>query len=334
MIAEADADGLKLVRNPEFRKWSGAAQPDGFVDAISWRFDQGLARAFDRLSAGKLDWMAEAPRPEDLAALQAAHPNQVVLSPTAITAFVGFDLRRPPFDDERVRQALNYAIDRDRVVDLLGGPTSQRPTCQILPPNFQGYEPFCPYTLEPDSGVWSAPDLDRARVLIEEADALGEKVTVWVTDLPDPPGAVETMRYVVKVLNDLGLRANLKVVKIEQYFGAIDTDEPQAFLSGWLANYPGAGGFIDDDFRCSLPGTAPILCTESLNTQIKEAQRLQATDPAASNSAWTTIEHRLVEDAVLAPLTNPVSAYAFSARTENIQVHPEWGILLSRLWVR
>ncbi len=93
--------------------------------------------------------MTDAPRPQDLASLQAAHPDQVVLSPSAQTVFVGFDVRKPPFDDVRVRQALNYAIDRDHVVELLGGPTSQRPTCQILPPNYQGYAPFCPYTLDP-----------------------------------------------------------------------------------------------------------------------------------------------------------------------------------------
>ncbi len=40
MIAEAGADGIELVRNPAFHEWSGAAQPDGFVDAISWRFDE------------------------------------------------------------------------------------------------------------------------------------------------------------------------------------------------------------------------------------------------------------------------------------------------------
>jgi peptide/nickel transport system substrate-binding protein len=168
-------DGIELVRNPEFDEWSAAAQPDGFVDAISWRFNQGLASAFDRLSAGDLDWMADSPMPEDLASLQAAHPDQVVLSASPGTIYVGFDLRKPPFDDVRVRQALSYAIDRDHVVELLGGPTSWRTTCQILPPNFPGYQPFCPYTLEPEGGVWSAPDLDRTRALIEDADAIGKE---------------------------------------------------------------------------------------------------------------------------------------------------------------
>ena len=339
MIAEASRRNIELVRNPAFREWSGAAQPDGFVDAISWRFDEKSAGAFDQLIAGELDWMTHRPRPQDLASLQAAHPDQVVPAPDTTTLNVAFDVSKPPFDDVRVRQALNYAIDRDRVVELLG-PTSQRLTCQILPPNVQGYEPFCPYTLEPDSGVWSAPDFERAQALIEDADAVGEKVTVWVTDDPQAfiyPGPVETktMRYIVGVLNDLGLRANLKIVHdFDEYYEAIYAKGVQAYLSAWVSNFPGAGGFIDDDFRCGVPGTAPILCTESLETQIEHAQQLQATDPAASNRAWIEIEHRLVEEAVWAPLTNGVRAYIFSARTENVQVHPQWQILLSRLWVQ
>jgi YVTN family beta-propeller protein len=338
MITDADADGLEVVRNPAFREWSGAAQPDGFVNAISWRFNEELASAFDRLSAGELDWMTDPPQPEDLASLQAAHPDQIVASPGSGTTLVGFDVRKPPFDDERVRQALNYAIDRDHVVDLLGGPTYQRPTCQILPPNIHGYEPYCPYTLEPDSGVWSAPDLDRARALIDEAGAIGENVTVWMTDderADFPPGSVETARYVVDVLNDLRLRAHLKMVHNgPKYFEAIYADGvPQAYMSGWLTTYPSAGGFIDDGFRC-VPGYDPALCIESLEARIEDAQALQTSDPAASHRAWIEIEHQLVEDAVWAPLTNPLSTYAISARAESVQVHPQWGILLSRLWVR
>jgi peptide/nickel transport system substrate-binding protein len=338
MIAEAGADGIDLVRNPEFHEWSGAAQPDGFVDAIAWRFDEEPAEAFDRLDAGELDWMTDPPPPEDLRSLQAAHPEQVVVRPNPITLFVGFDVRTPPFDDERVRQALNYAIDRNHVVELRGGPTNFRATCQILPPNLQGYEPHCPYTLEPDSGVWSAPDLDRARALIEDADAIGDKVTVWVTDNPNvfSPGAVEAMDYIVEVLNELGLRATLKIVHygFGKYYGATNTGKAQAYLSGWGSIYPSAHDFIDPQFRCGAPFNISGLCSKSLDAAIDEAQRLQAADPAAANSAWIEIEHQLVDEAIWVPLMNPVSTYAFSARTENIQVHSQWRILLSRLWVQ
>jgi peptide/nickel transport system substrate-binding protein len=333
MIVEAGADGLEIVRNPEFDEWSGAAQPDGFVDAISWRFDEGVATAFDRLSAGELDWMAGTPKAEDLASLQTAHPDQMVFEPLPATIYVGFDLDTPPFDDARVRKAINYAIDRDHVVELLGA-ADYLPTCQVLPPNVQGFEPFCPYTLEPDSGVWSAPDLDRAQALIEDSGAVGERVTVWVSGA-DLPGGVEAMGYVVGVMDELGLRATLKTVDdLDEYGGAVYAGDAQTYLFGWLSVYPGAGDFIPPQFACGAPFNASGMCDKSLDAAIDEAQRLQATDPAAANSAWIEIEHRLVEDAVWAPLANVGSTYAFSARTENVQVHPQWGILLSRLWVQ
>ena len=334
MITDADAGGFEIVRNPAFDEWSGAAQPDGFVDAISWRFEEEVATAFDRLSTGELDWMADTPTPEDLASLQTAHPDQVVFSPQPTTISVGFDLDTRPFDDARVRRAINYAIDRDHVVNLLGA-ADYRPTCQILPPNFQGFEPFCPYTLEPDAGVWSSPDLDRARALIEDAGAVGEKVTVWASSGDYLPGAVETMRYVVEVMDELGLRASLKVVHaIEEYAGAVYAGDAQTYLFGWASGYPGAGDFIPPQFACGAGANASGLCDERLDAAIDEALRLQATDPAAANGAWIEIEHQLVEDAVWAPLANLGFTYAFSARTENVQVHPQWGILFSRLWVQ
>jgi len=332
MIDEAGADGLEIARNPEFDEWSGAAQPDGFVDAISWRFHQGVGTAFDRLSAGEVDWMTNRPAPEDLASLQTAHPDQVVFSPLPGTVYVGFDLDTPPFDDPRVRQAVNFAIDRDHVVQLLGA-ADYRPTCQVLPPNVQGYEPFCPYTLEPDAGVWSSPDLDRGRALIEDAHAVGAEVTVWSSH-GDLAGAVDVMRYVAEVMDGLGLHASLKNVKFAEFPPAVYGGKAQTYLFGWLAGFPGAGDFIPPQFVCGAPSNASGLCDESLDAAIERAQRLQATDPSAANRTWIQIEHRLVSDAVWAPLANFGDTFAFSARTENVQVHPQWGILLSRLWVQ
>jgi ABC-type transport system substrate-binding protein len=65
-----------------------------------------------------------------------------------------------------------------------------------------------------------------------------------------------------------------------------------------------------------------------------EALRLYPTDPGASSRAWSRIEHQLVDEAVVAPLTNPVARYVVSTRTGNVQINPQWGILLSRIWVR
>jgi ABC-type transport system substrate-binding protein len=155
----------------------------------------------------------------------------------------------------------------------------------------------------------------------------------------DPPGL---MRYVVEVLNDLGLRADLKIVQDDPYVNAVYQEtaragspgHPQVYLSGWISIYPSAADFIEPQFSCGGFGNPSGWCSERLDARMEEALRLYATDPGASTRAWTEIEHQLVDDAIFAPLTNPVFTNVVSSRTGNVQIHPQWGILHSRLWVQ
>jgi peptide/nickel transport system substrate-binding protein len=335
-ITRAGPKRIELGRNKAFREWSAAAQPAGFVDGVSWTFRDDPSEASDRLNADEVDWLADAPQPEDVVSLLGAHPDQVVLSAEPVTFYVGFDVSRPPFRDVRVRQAVNLAIDRDHIAELLGGPTSQSVTCQILPSSLQGYEPFCPFTLEPKSGVWSNPDPVRARALIGKAGATGQPVELSVmNDDPNLTGEVDAMTYVVDVMHDIGLDADLHVVKdFDEYVNAVYGGEPQMFLFGWGSDYPRPGDFIESQFHCGSPVNVTHFCSHRIDRRMQEAKELQTTDPAAANSAWSEIEHDLVEASAWVPFSNHVAAYVFSARAENVQVHPQWGLLLSRLWVQ
>ena len=86
-----------------------------------------------------------------------------------------------PFDDVRVRRALNLAVDRNAAVDAFGGPGTAVPACQMLPPGISGYVRYCPYTRDPSaSGRWKGPDLQRARRLVAGTRHRGMLVTYWV----------------------------------------------------------------------------------------------------------------------------------------------------------
>ena len=186
MVAETGSDRFELVRNERFEARPAGAQPEGFVDAISWRFGQDVGTAFGQLETGEVDVMTDEPMPGDLEFLAATDPDRVAQWARAFVVYVGMNLGKPPFEDGSVRKAVNFAIDRREVLERMDAPATQPWTCQILPPNFQGYEPFCPFTLDAGSGVWSAPDLDSARALMEEADAVGERVTLWVSEAFPP----------------------------------------------------------------------------------------------------------------------------------------------------
>jgi ABC-type transport system substrate-binding protein len=152
------------------------------------------------------------------------------------------------------------------------------------------------------------------------------------------------MRDITDVLKDLGVRARLEIEHDGQaYFDALyppakagSPSHPDVFMSGWQSDYPGANNFLDPQFACGARGFGNPFgwCDPELDRAMDDALALLPTDPAAANRAWTDIEHGLIEDAAMVPLTNPVTTHAVSERVGNVQVNPQWGILLSRLWVQ
>src|SRR6202042_3945989 len=105
--------------------------------------------------------------------------SQLHSGPLGATIALALNTRIAPFSQLAARMALNYAIDRDTVVALNGGPLTVQATCQILPPTMPGYRPYCPYTILPSpAGAWTAPDLTLARHLIRQSGTRGDRVIV------------------------------------------------------------------------------------------------------------------------------------------------------------
>jgi peptide/nickel transport system substrate-binding protein len=334
-ITHASGQRVGLVRNRRFREWSAAAQPGGFANAISIDLGQ-RDNAFDQLATDDIDVMLTPPDPKDLAIARAEYPDRIFETNSAQIVFIGLDVKKPPFDDARVRQALSFAVDRTRLVDLLGGTENLRPTCQILPPTFQGYTPYCPFTRDPGS-EWSGPDLNRARHLVAQAGATGGPVKVSISK-DYYPGAIEVTKQVAAALNEIGLRATFEVIPFNQYvqrsFAPPGSPEhPQVFSYTWFSGYPAASEYLGQ-YRCGAGFNVTGYCEPAIDRRIDAAQSLQTSDPGSASRAWSEIEHDLVDAVPLVPVLNPISTFVVSKRAGNVQISPALGMLLSQIWVR
>jgi YVTN family beta-propeller protein len=325
-------------RNPEFRQWSAAAQPDGFPDRLVWRFGLTPGQEVAAIEAGRADWMIDPP--PDVAGLVARYDRQVHVNPLPGIAYVAFNVTVPPFSDLRVRQAVSLAADRNQAVTALGGPGAAQPTCQILPPGVPGYRPYCPFTVDPDpSGAWIGPDLARARSLVAASHTEGMRVVVWAHQWDGPLGP-----YVVGVLRELGYRASLRVASAAAFQQNVNDTRRriQASVGSWIADYPSASDFFDLFFQCSASRPADpadtrsgdFFCHPDIDRQMNQADQLQISNPQAAATIWATVDREITDLAPWVPLVSLQFADFTSARAGDYQYNPIWGILLDQLWVR
>jgi ABC-type transport system substrate-binding protein/DNA-binding SARP family transcriptional activator len=334
-----------LTRNPRFREWSATAQPEGYPDRVLLQLDLSGARGAGAVTIGAADFMANLGQiPGRYAAyFLSHHRGQVRVNPLMETSFMFLNVRVPPFNDIRVRRALNLALDRAQIVNAYGGPVAAQPTCQILPPGLPGYRPYCPYTRDlAGHGRWHGPDPAQARRLVAASGTKGMKVTVWNTNGP-PQAAVDETRDAVAALDQLGYRASLRLLPDSTYFTYTGDSRNQAQVidGGWSADYASANDFIGK-LTCSyfLPADGPAttdaseFCDPTGDRQIARADSSQTTDPPAAAASWARLDRKLTNLAIWLPTVTPNEVDLVSRRAGNYQYNPVWGVLLDQLWVR
>jgi YVTN family beta-propeller protein len=332
LIASANAHEVRYVRNRFFHEWSHAAQPDGNPDEIDLRFGLSQAEEVRAVERSRADWLGDNVTAQVLPTLRRKYASRLHGFSIPTTDFFQLNTTLPPFNDVRARRALNFALDRGRIERIYGGSELATPTCQILPPGVVGFRRYCPYTLHPNgAGVWTAPDLVRARRLVAASGTRGTPVTVWGwTD--DPTISPRVVTYVAGELRRLGFGTSVRLIPhagIDNLAVAVRRTV-QLIPAGW-GDTP--FGFFETLFACGGATTHGYFCDPRVDAAIKHAQALKATNPRAAAMAWAELDRQLVDLAAWAPMIDEHAIDFVSARVRNYQAHPYWGIIADQLWI-
>ena len=331
---------LVLKRNPYFKAWAPAAQPDGYVDRIVQRFGAGAEAAVTQVERGQADWVADDVPADRLAELHSRFSSQVHVNALPANWYFALNVNIPPFNQIKAREAVNLAIDRDAIVKLFGGAQLATPTCQVLPPGFPGYAPYCPWT-KGGKAPWSEPDLERAGRLVEESGTTGDRVDIVVANDPVQKAIGQ---YILVVLFKLGYDPRLKPLPdgVQAAYVQNSRNRVELGLSQWHQEYPAPSELLDGLLGCSSfvpdsdasPNISGFCDRTTVQPLMERAVTLGLTRPRAAERLWRQVDRRVVDLAVWLPLFNPKHTDLVSRRVGNYRWSPQLHLMPSRLWVR
>jgi peptide/nickel transport system substrate-binding protein len=217
---------FELLRNPHFTAATIPGVPAGKVDVDVQVISNNQTEAEQVLAnqADAFDYNDTIP-PTLLAQVQSQAAQRYAKEPTVSGEYFFLNVKEKPFSSAKVREAVNYALDRRALQRLDSG--MLEPACYFLPTGMPGHpSAACPY-----GDPQGAPNLAKAKQLVQQSGMAGTAVTVWGGSRAPHKEFVD---YYAGVLGEIGLKASVKIVADAQYYATIGNtaNHPQ---TGWLS---------------------------------------------------------------------------------------------------
>ena len=331
--------GLTLVRNPHFVEWSRDAQPQTYPDVIEYQFGQTVEAAVTAVENGQADWVFDPPPADRLNEIGTKYADQVHVNPLTAVWYLTLNVNIAPFNNLMARQAINWAVDRNALVSLYGGANLAAPGCTMLPPGFPGHVDFCDYT-KGGGATWSAPDIDKAKSLVQQSGTAGQEVGIVVTDDEVNKAMGE---YLQSLLTEIGYKAVLKPLSGNIQFTYIQNtnNKVQLALTSWYQDYPAASDFLNVLLSCAsfTPGSDSSInisgfCDKEIDAQMQEALTLEQSSMDAANRKWGQIDQAIMAKSPVVPLLHPKIIDFTSKRVGNYKFSKQFYMLVGQLWVQ
>jgi len=310
-----------LVRN---EAWDPATDSvrKAYVDRIEIVLGVDTADVTNRIESGEADLSFDTGvEPQDIARLKGdptllANTNEIA---TGCTRYLSMNTKVAPFDKLEVRQAMQYAVNKETYRTARGGPTAGEFATGMLPTTF-GQEKIDLYPAPPIG------DPVKARELFAKAGYTGGKVLMLATNAGK---GLATAQAVQAALKPFGMQVELKQVAPGVFFSELGTPSKNYAmgLAGWCADWPGPSTYIGPLFQGSKitangNHNYSLLDDPEINKLVEEANRTADVDEA--NAKWFELDREVMERAPIVPMIQDRQFTIHSSRLKNAYVHPAW----------
>ncbi|HEX5526551.1 MAG TPA: ABC transporter substrate-binding protein [Solirubrobacterales bacterium] len=318
--------GWEYARNPYWAKANSKAMPEypsGHIDKAKMTVVRNPDTQVNDIEQGRYDWMQNPPPANRYAEVkQQFEGSQFKVVPTISVYYFWMNTTKAPFNDPKVRQAVNYAVDPAALERIYSGQI--KASHQILPNGMPGHEAFDLYP----------HNLAKAKEMLKEANPSDMNITVW-TDTESPNK--EAGEYYEGVLKEMGFNTKLKEINADNYFtviGNLSTPDLDTGWSDWFQDYPHPNDF----FQPLLAGESILQTNNGNFAQIDEASlnkeistlREQQLGPEQEEK-YAALDKKYMELAPWAPYgQRTLSTFVSSAvNLESVIFNPTFGHYLT-----
>ena len=254
-----------LIRYKAFDQyWGGRQKIDNLVFAIT----PDAAVRYAKMKAGECHVMAY-PNPADLPAMQKDSNLTVLSQPGLNVGYVGLNVKKKPFDDVRVRRAVNMAINKQAIIDAVyqsTGVAAKNP----IPPTIWSYDDqIQDYKYDPDAAK---------KLLAEAGYPNGFETDLWAMPVQRPynPNAQRIAELMQADLAKIGVKAKIVSYEWGEYRKRAQAGEHQMAQLGWTGDNGDPDNFLNNLLGCDAAreGGSNISkwCDKAYNDLILKAQ--------------------------------------------------------------
>jgi dipeptide transport system substrate-binding protein len=282
---------IRYKANPDY--WRGKAKLDNLVFAIT----PDASVRYQKLKAGECQVMAF-PNPADLAAMKKDPTINLMTQEGLNVGYLGFNVEKKPLDDQRVRQALSYAINKPAIIEAVyqgAGVAAKSP----LPPGMWGY----------DKDLKGYPyDPEKAKALLKEAGVANLKTDIWAMPVQRPynPNARRMAEMIQADWKAVGVDADIVQYEWGEYLKRTQQGDQQTFMLGWTADIGDPDNFLGVLLGCDAVGATNRArwCDKDYDALIKKAKTI--TDQAERTKLYIQAQQIFEEQAPWVTIANSV----------------------------
>lgn len=334
-----------LVKNANYYLKDETGIPLPYLDSLIVNYIDNSQEELKLFHEGKLDLVVGLPAESikevvenQIADFQETPPKYILdRTPDMAVQLYNFNLTKAPFNNLKVRQAISYGINRDRIVDELLNNEAYGPGIYgITPPVFKGYD------ITQIKGY--SYDLEKAKKLLAEAgypNGKGFPTLKLVTNGGDSKNLKVAVELQNQLLTNLNINTDVEVLSYEERLKKSMYGEGDIIRGAWVADYPSPESFIYVSYGKNVPNTLsepsfPNISRYKNNVydQLFEKAVYETTDETERNKMFMEAEQLLMNDAPFVVLWYEEKYRLKQSTMKNYHINPLSYQDFTRVYVR